>query len=60
MSAETYNMPDNPIDDFMKMDMAIGTDVVECPSCGAEVQCGEIFDDEIECPECGEVFEKND
>ena len=51
-------MTDDPINDFIKYDLAMGTDVVECPHCGAEVQCGEILDNEIECPECGKIFNK--
>ena len=40
-------------------DIVMGTDTVDCPHCGAEVQCSNIMDgDEITCPDCGTIFKK--
>jgi len=44
---------DNDLDEFMGYDLVMGSDVVKCPYCGADVLCSLFFDDEVECPKCG-------
>ncbi|MBU2102865.1 MAG: hypothetical protein KKF80_05670 [Candidatus Omnitrophica bacterium] len=51
-------MPDDPLDDFLEYDFAMGADTTKCPHCGADVPCSLFFDDEAECPECGKKFKK--
>jgi len=49
-------MKDNIFDEFaaIKYDPEMGTDIAECPHCGAQLQC----DVETECPVCGESLKK--
>lgn len=49
----------DPLDEFIEFDATIGSDVVKCPHCGADVPCSLIFDDEIECPKCGKKLTKD-
>lgn len=49
----------DPLDEFIEFDATIGSDVVKCPHCGADVPCSLIFDDEIEYPKCGKKFTKD-
>ena len=47
------NMADDLFDEFMEYDLTMGSDVVTCPHCGADVPCSLFFDDEVDCPGCG-------
>jgi endogenous inhibitor of DNA gyrase (YacG/DUF329 family) len=50
---------DDLFDEFMEYDFTMGSDVVKCPHCGADVPCSLFFDDEVECPKCGKKFRKD-
>ncbi|MEI8349845.1 MAG: hypothetical protein WCI77_06805 [Candidatus Omnitrophota bacterium] len=56
-------MPDDPLDDFLGYDFAMGTDSVKCPHCGHSISRSLFFDnddDEITCPKCGKKVEGNE
>jgi len=42
-------MANDPLDKFMEYDVTMGSDVVKCPQCGADVPCSLFFDDEVKC-----------
>ncbi|MBU1864552.1 MAG: hypothetical protein KKH94_12905 [Candidatus Omnitrophica bacterium] len=47
------------LDEFLEFDFSMGTDVVECSHCGADVSSSLFFDDKVVCPECGKEFKKD-
>ena len=49
---------DDELDDLIEFDATMGTDVVKCPHCDANVPGSLFFDDEAECPECGKKFKR--
>ena len=51
-------MGDDLFDDFLEYDIIMGSDVVKCPHCGAEVSRSLLIDDEVKCPECGRIIKK--
>jgi DNA-directed RNA polymerase subunit RPC12/RpoP len=51
---------DDLFDEFLEYDFTMGSDVVICPHCGAEVSSSLFFDDELGCPQCGKKFRKED
>ncbi len=53
-------MSDDFFNDFLEYDFIMGSDMVKCPNCGADVSCSLFFDDEVECPKCGKKFRKDE
>ena len=51
---------DDPFDEFLEYDFAMGADAVKCPHCRAAVPCSLFLDDGVECPECGHKFSEDD
>lgn len=60
MTKLVNDMMDDPLDEFLEYDFAMGADVVKCSHCGADVPCSSFFDNEAECPDCGKKFKKKD
>ena len=50
---------DDLFGEFLGYDFAMGTDMVKCPYCDADVPCSLFFDNEVECPECVKRFKKD-
>ena len=50
---------DDLFKDITDYDIVMGTDTVDCPHCGAQVQCSSIMEaDKTTCPDCGKKFKK--
>ena len=53
-------MPDDPLDEFLEYDLAMGADIMKCPHCGTDVPCSLFFDNETVCLKCGKKFRKDE
>ncbi|MEI8349886.1 MAG: hypothetical protein WCI77_07010 [Candidatus Omnitrophota bacterium] len=56
-------MSDDPIDEFLGYDFAMGADSIKCPHRGHAISRSLFFDNDaeaIECPKCGGKVENNE
>ncbi|MEI8350031.1 MAG: hypothetical protein WCI77_07745 [Candidatus Omnitrophota bacterium] len=55
-------MPDDPLDEFLGYDFAVGADNIKCSHCGYNISRSLFFEDddeEIKCPKCGGKIEND-
>ncbi|MDD5644671.1 MAG: hypothetical protein PHO00_04410 [bacterium] len=49
---------DDLMGDFLEYDIGMGSNIITCPDCGAEIPVSLLLDDEVECLSCGRKIKR--